>query len=280
MSDDRKYIAIDLKSFYASVECFLRGMDPLTTNLVVADESRTDKTICLAVSPSLKAFGIPGRARLFEVKKTLNDYELKTGKHIDFLIATPRMSEYIRYSSMIYNIYLNYISAEDIHVYSIDEVFIDITSYLKTYRKSAHELCITMIRDVLAQTGITATAGIGTNMYLAKIAMDIVAKHMEADKDGVRIAELDEMSYRRLLWGHKPLTDFWRIGKGTARRLAKMNIFTMGDLARESLYNEDYFYKQFGIDAEILIDHAWGIEPTLMKDIKSYKPSSNSLSSG
>lgn len=280
MSEDRKYIAIDLKSFYASVECFLRGMDPLTTNLVVADESRTDKTICLAVSPSLKAFGIPGRARLFEVKKTLNDYEQKTGKHIDFLIATPRMSEYIRYSSMIYNIYLNYISAEDIHVYSIDEVFIDVTSYLKTYRKSAHELCITMIRDVLAQTGITATAGIGTNMYLAKIAMDIVAKHMEADKDGVRIAELDEMSYRRLLWGHKPLTDFWRIGKGTARRLAKMNIFTMGDLARESLYNEDYFYKQFGIDAEILIDHAWGIEPTLMKDIKSYKPSSNSLSSG
>ena len=274
------YIAIDLKSFYASVECFLRGMDPLTTNLVVADESRTDKTICLAVSPSLKAFGIPGRARLFEVKKTLNDYERKTGKHIDFLIATPRMSEYIRYSSMIYNIYLNYISAEDIHVYSIDEVFIDVTSYLKTYRKSAHELCITMIRDVLTQTGITATAGIGTNMYLAKIAMDIVAKHMEADKDGVRIAELDEMNYRRLLWGHKPLTDFWRIGKGTARRLAKMNIFTMGDLARESLYNEDYFYKQFGIDAEILIDHAWGIEPTLMKDIKSYKPSSNSLSSG
>ena len=280
MSEDRKYIAIDLKSFYASVECFLRGMDPLTTNLVVADESRTDKTICLAVSPSLKAFGIPGRARLFEVKKTLNDYERKTGKHIDFLIATPRMSEYIRYSSMIYNIYLNYISSEDIHVYSIDEVFIDVTSYLKTYKKSAHELCITMIRDVLSQTGITATAGIGTNMYLAKIAMDIVAKHMEADKDGVRIAELDEMSYRRLLWGHKPLTDFWRIGKGTARRLAKMNIFTMGDLARESLYNEDYFYKQFGIDAEILIDHAWGIEPTLMKDIKSYKPSSNSLSSG
>ncbi|MCR5104709.1 MAG: DNA methylase [Eubacterium sp.] len=280
MSEDRKYIAIDLKSFYASVECFLRGMDPLTTNLVVADESRTDKTICLAVSPSLKAFGIPGRARLFEVKKTLNDYERKTGKHIDFLIATPRMSEYIRYSSMIYNIYLNYISPEDIHVYSIDEVFIDVTSYLKTYKKTAHELCITMIRDVLSQTGITATAGIGTNMYLAKIAMDIVAKHMEADKDGVRIAELDEMSYRRLLWGHKPLTDFWRIGKGTARRLAKMNIFTMGDLARESLYNEDYFYKQFGIDAEILIDHAWGIEPTLMKDIKSYKPSSNSLSSG
>ena len=280
MSEDRKYIAIDLKSFYASVECFLRGMDPLTTNLVVADESRTDKTICLAVSPSLKAFGIPGRARLFEVKKTLNDYERKTGKHIDFLIATPRMSEYIRYSSMIYNIYLNYISSEDIHVYSIDEVFIDVTSYLKTYKKTAHELCITMIRDVLSQTGITATAGIGTNMYLAKIAMDIVAKHMEADKDGVRIAELDEMSYRRLLWGHKPLTDFWRIGKGTARRLAKMNIFTMGDLARESLYNEDYFYKQFGIDAEILIDHAWGIEPTLMKDIKSYKPSSNSLSSG
>lgn len=276
----KQYIAIDLKSFYASVECFERGLDPLTTNLVVADESRTDKTICLAVSPSLKAYGIPGRARLFEVKKTLGDIEKRTGKHIDFIIAPPRMARYIKFSTDIYNIYLDYISAEDIHVYSIDEVFMDVTSYLSIYQKNAHELAITIIRSILEQTGITATAGIGTNMYLAKIAMDIVAKHMPADKDGVRIAELDEMSYRRLLWGHKPLTDFWRIGKGTARRLARMNIYTMGDLARESLYNEDYIYKIFGIDAEILIDHAWGIEPTRMKDIKGYKPSTNSLSSG
>lgn len=276
----KQYIAIDLKSFYASVECFERGLDPLTTNLVVADESRTDKTICLAVSPSLKAFGISGRARLFEVKKVLGDYEKRTGKHIDFIIARPRMAKYISFSTDIYNIYLNYISAEDIHVYSIDEVFIDCTSYLSIYKKTAHELAMTMIRDVLSQTGITATAGIGTNMYLAKIAMDIVAKHMEADKDGVRIAELDEQSFRRILWDHKPLTDFWRIGKGTARRLANLNIYTMGDLARESLYNEEYLYKIFGIDAEILIDHAWGIEPTLMKDIKSYKPKGTSLSSG
>ena len=278
-SATKKYIAIDLKSFYASVECFERGLDPLTTNLVVADESRTDKTICLAVSPSLKAYGIPGRARLFEVKKVLGDYEKRTGKHVDFIIAPPRMAKYISFSTDIYNIYLNYVSSEDVHVYSIDEVFIDCTSYLSVYKQTAHELAITMIRDVLSQTGITATAGIGTNMYLAKIAMDIVAKHMEADKDGVRIAELDEMSFRRLLWGHKPLTDFWRIGKGTARRLANMNIYTMGDLARESLYNEEYLYRIFGIDAEILIDHAWGIEPTLMKDIKSYKPKGTSLSS-
>ena len=269
MAETRKYIAIDLKSFYASVECFERGKDPLTTNLVVADESRTDKTICLAVSPSLKAYGIPGRARLFEVKKTLNDIEKRTGKHIDYIIAPPRMALYIRYSTIIYNTYLDYVSEEDIHVYSIDEVFIDVTSYLKNYKMTAHELAITMIKSVLRQTGITATAGIGTNMYLAKIAMDIVAKHMEADADGVRIAELDEMSYRRILWGHKPITDFWRIGKGTARRLARLNIFTMGDLARESLYNEEYLYKIFGIDAEILIDHAWGIEPTLMSDIKN-----------
>ena len=279
-SENRRIIAIDLKSFYASVECFARGLDPLTTNLVVADESRTDKTICLAVSPSLKAYGISGRARLFEVKKTLNDLEKRTGKHVDFIIAPPRMAEYIKVSTEVYNTYLNYVSAEDIHVYSIDEVFIDVTSYLATYKQTAHELCITMIRDVLSKTGITATAGIGTNMYLAKIAMDIVAKHMDADKDGVRIAELDEMSFRRLLWAHKPITDFWRIGRGTARRLAKLNVYTMGDLARESLYNEDQLYKVFGIDAEILIDHAWGIEPTLMKDIKSYKPSTNSLSSG
>ena len=280
MEKKKQYIAIDLKSFYASVECFERGLDPLTTNLVVADESRTDKTICLAVSPSLKAYGISGRARLFEVKKTLNDIEKKTGKHIDFIIAPPRMALYIRYSTIIYNTYLNYISEEDIHVYSIDEVFIDATSYLKNYHMNAHELAMTMVRKVLLETGITATAGIGTNMYLAKIAMDIVAKHMDADKDGVRIAELDEMSYRRLLWSHKPLTDFWRIGKGTARRLAKLNIFTMGDLARESLYNEDYLYKIFGIDAELLIDHAWGIEPTEMSDIKNYRTDTKSLSSG
>lgn len=280
MAEERKYIAIDLKSFYASVECFERGLDPLTTNLVVADESRTDKTICLAVSPTLKAYGISGRARLFEVKKILGDFEKRTGKHVDFIIAPPRMALYIKYSTIIYNTYLDYVSEEDIHVYSIDEVFIDATSYLKNYKMTAHELAITMIRSVLEKTGITATAGIGTNMYLAKIAMDIVAKHMDADKDGVRLAELDEMSYRRLLWGHKPITDFWRIGRGTARRLAKLNIFTMGDLARESLYSEEYLYKIFGIDAEILIDHAWGIEPTLMSDIKNYHSDSKSLSSG
>ena len=276
----RQYIAIDLKSFYASVECFERGLDPLTTNLVVADESRTDKTICLAVSPSLKAYGIPGRARLFEVKKTLGDVEKRTGKPVEYIIAPPRMAKYIQFSTDIFKIYLNYISAEDIHIYSIDEVFMDVTSYLSIYKKTAHELAITIIKSVLEQTGITATVGIGTNMYLAKIAMDIVAKHMPADKDGVRIAELDEMSYRKLLWGHKPITDFWRIGRGTARRLAQMKIYTMGQLARESLYNEEYLYKIFGIDAEILIDHAWGIEPTLIKDIKGYKPSTNSLSSG
>ncbi len=280
MENKMRYIAIDLKSFYASVECFERGLDPLTTNLVVADESRTDKTICLAVSPSLKAYGISGRARLFEVKKALGDIEKRTGKHIDFIIAPPRMALYIKYSTLIYNTYLNYISEDDIHVYSIDEVFIDAGSYLKNYHMTAHELAITMIRRVLSETGITATAGIGTNMYLAKIAMDIVAKHMEADKDGVRIAELDEMSYRRILWGHKPITDFWRIGRGTARRLEKISVYTMGDLARESLYNEEYLYKLFGIDAEILIDHAWGIEPTEISDIKNYKTDSRSLSSG
>lgn len=276
----RQYIAIDLKSFYASVECFERGLDPLTTNLVVADESRTDKTICLAVSPSLKAYGIPGRARLFEVKKALGDIEKRTGKPVEYIIAPPRMAKYIQFSTDIYKIYLSYISAEDIHIYSIDEVFMDVTSYLSIYKKTAHELAITIIRSVLEQTGITATVGIGTNMYLAKIAMDIVAKHIPADKDGVRIAELDEISYRKLLWGHKPITDFWRIGPGTARRLAKMKIYTMGQLARESLYNEEYLYKIFGIDAELLIDHAWGIEPTLIKDIKDYKPNTNSLSSG
>ena len=275
-----QYVAIDLKSFYASVECFERGLNPLTARLVVADESRTDKTICLAVSPALKAYGIPGRARLFEVKSRLAEIKQRTGQEIDFIVAPPRMAKYIEFSNNIYNIYLKYISPEDIHVYSIDEVFIDVTSYLKTYKMTAHQLTIKMIRDVLATTGITATAGIGTNLYLAKIAMDITAKHMEPDADGVRIAELDEMSYRRLLWNHTPLTDFWRVGKGTARRLMKEHIYTMGDLARKSLNDEERLYSIFGIDAEILIDHAWGIEPTTIEDIKNYKPSTNSLSSG
>ena len=274
------YIAIDLKSFYASVECFARGLDPLTTNLVVADESRTDKTICLAVSPSLKAYGIPGRARLFEVKAKLEKIKQRTGKEVEFIIAPPRMAEYIKVSTLCYNTYLKYVAKEDIHVYSIDEVFIDVTGYLNTYHTTPHDLAMTMIKDVLSVTGVTATAGIGTNLYLAKIAMDIVAKHMDPDEDGVRIATLTEESYKRELWGHKPITDFWRIGRGTARRLAKNQMYTMGDIARESLQNEDYLYKLFGIDAELLIDHAWGIETATMQDIKSYKPSSNSLSSG
>ena len=277
---NRQYVAIDLKSFYASVECFERGLNPLTARLVVADESRTDKTICLAVSPALKAYGIPGRARLFEVKSRLAEIKQRTGEDIDFIIAPPRMAKYIDFSTTIYKTYLNYIAPEDIHVYSIDEVFIDVTAYLKTYKMTAHELTIKMIRDVLSVTGITATAGIGTNLYLAKIAMDITAKHMEADADGVRIAELNEYTYRKLLWDHKPITDFWRIGGGTARRLANNHMYTMGDIARRSLTDEERLYQIFGIDAEILIDHAWGIEPTTMEDIKSYKPSTNSLSSG
>ena len=276
----RQYVAIDLKSFYASVECFERGLNPLTARLVVADESRTDKTICLAVSPALKAYGIPGRARLFEVKSRLAEIKRTTGEDIDFIIAPPRMARYIDFSNMVFNTYLKYIAPEDIHVYSIDEVFIDVTAYLQTYKMTAHELTIKMIRDVLSRTGITATAGIGTNLYLAKIAMDITAKHMEADADGVRIAELDEQSYRELLWDHTPITDFWRIGGGTARRLANNHMYTMGDIARKSLTDEERLYQIFGIDAEILIDHAWGIEPTTMEDIKSYKPSTNSLSSG
>ena len=276
----KQYVAIDLKSFYASVECFERGLNPLTARLVVADESRTDKTICLAVSPALKAYGIPGRARLFEVKAKLAEIKRKTGEEIDFIIAKPRMAKYIDFSTTIYKTYLNYIAPEDIHVYSIDEVFIDVTAYLQTYKMTAHELTIKMIRDVLSRTGITATAGIGTNLYLAKIAMDITAKHMEADADGVRIAELDEQSYRELLWDHTPITAFWRIGGGTARRLANNHMYTMGDIARKSLTDEERLYQIFGIDAEILIDHAWGIEPTTMEDIKSYKPSTNSLSSG
>ncbi len=268
----RTYIAIDLKSFYASVECVARGLDPLTTNLVVADESRTEKTICLAVTPSLKEYGIGGRARLFEV------YQKARG--VDFIIAKPRMAHYIEVSSKIYRIYLKYIAPEDIHVYSIDEVFMDVTAYLDTYKITAHELAIKMIRDVLSQTGITATAGIGTNMYLCKIAMDIVAKKMPADKDGVRIAELDEMSYRRLLWDYRPITKFWRVGSGIAQKLAIYGIDTMGKLARMSLQNEDLLYELFGINAELLIDHAWGWEPCTMQAVKAYKPETNSFSSG
>lgn len=277
---DRQYVAIDLKSFYASVECFERGLNPLTARLVVADESRTDKTICLAVSPALKAYGISGRARLFEVKSRLAEIKRTTGEDIDFIIAPPRMARYIDFSNMVFNTYLKYIAPEDIHVYSIDEVFIDVTAYLKTYKMTAHDLTIKMIRDVLSVTGITATAGIGTNLYLAKIAMDITAKHMEPDADGVRIAELNERTYRELLWDHKPITDFWRIGRGTARRLANNHMYTMGDIARKSLTDEERLYQIFGIDAEFLIDHAWGIEPTTIADIKNYKPSTNSLSSG
>ena len=299
----RSYIAIDLKSFYASVECVERGLDPLTTNLVVADLSRTEKTICLAVSPSLKSYGIPGRPRLFEVNEKLHYVNAErrraapnrrfTGKstddialrahpelEVDYITATPRMSHYIRTSTRIYGIYLKYIAPEDIHVYSIDEVFIDATAYLDTYRMSARELAMKMIRDVLEQTGITATAGIGTNMYLCKVAMDIVAKHMTPDKDGVRIAELDEMSYRRLLWAHEPITDFWRVGHGTAARLAGIGLKTMGDIARMSLNSEEYLYKQFGINAELLIDHAWGWEPCTMEYIKAYKPEFSSISNG
>ncbi len=306
---NRKYIAIDLKSFYASVECMERGLDPLTNNLVVADASRTEKTICLAVSPSLKAYGISGRARLFEVvqkvkevnAKRLNkapgrvfsgssfsDIELKSspGISLDYIVAKPRMSYYIEYSTRIYNIYLKYIAPEDIHVYSIDEVFIDATDYLNTYNLSARELATKMILDILKTTGITASAGIGTNLYLCKIAMDIQAKRIPIDQNGVRIAELDEISYRRLLWSHRPLTDFWRIGKGYAKKLEGQNLFTMGDIARCSLgkptdyYNEDLLYKLFGINAELLIDHAWGWEPCTIADIKAYKPCTNSIGSG
>ena len=300
------YICIDLKSFYASVECVERGLNPLTTNLVVADSSRTEKTICLAVSPSLKEFGIPSRPRLFEVVQKVKDINSKRAKSnvlsgescdinilkqfpelkLNYIIATPQMAKYIDISSKIYNVYLKYVSSEDIHVYSIDEVFIDITRYLKYLNKTPHEIVMLMIKDVLATTGITATAGIGTNLYLAKVAMDIVAKHIPPDEDGVRIAYLDEMSYRKKLWSHKPLKDFWRIGHGYVERLEKLGLFTMGDIARCSLgnnddhYNEDLLYNEFGINAELLIDHAWGYEPTTMKDIKDYKPQSTSLSSG
>ncbi len=305
----KTYVAIDLKSFYASAECVQRGLDPLDTNLVVADLSRTEKTICLAVSPSLKTYGIGGRARLFEVvqrMKEVNAYRLSqapertfSGKsyiaselnsdpslEADYVVARPQMHKYMEISTKIYQMYLKFVAPEDIHVYSIDEVFIDATKYLDFYHVNAHEFTMMLVRAVLKETGITATAGIGTNMYLCKIAMDIVAKHMPADKDGVRIAELDEMSYRRLLWDHRPLTDFWRVGKGYARRLESHGLFTMGDIARCSIgkptdfHNEDLLYKLFGINAELLIDHAWGWEPCRISDIKAYRPENNSLSLG
>lgn len=277
---DKIYIAIDLKSFYASVECVAMGLDPLKARLVVADPTRTEKTICLAVSPALKAYGIPGRARLFEV----NQKAKQAG--IDFITAPPRMALYMQTSARIYDIYLRYVSAEDMHVYSVDEVFLDVTSYLKIYDMTPEELARKMINEVLLETGVTATAGIGTNMYLCKIAMDIVAKHMEPDENGVRLAYLDEKLYRELLWDHTPITDFWRVGRGIAKRLKEVGIFTMGDIARCSIgdenqyYNEDLLYKLFGINAELLIDHAWGYEPVEIKDIKAYKPEVNSISSG
>lgn len=277
---NRTYIAIDLKSFYASIECMERGLDPLTARLVVADPTRTEKTICLAVSPALKSYGISGRARLFEVLQKVKQVEAQTGEEISFHIAPPRMGRYIEVSAEIYEIYLSYISAEDIHVYSIDECFMDVTDYLDLYHMNAHDLAMTMIRDVLEHTGITATAGIGTNLYLCKIAMDVLAKHVQPDKDGVRIASLDEMSYRKYLWDHTPLTDFWRIGQGTVKRLSQCGMYTMGDIARTSIENEDLLYKIFGIDAELLIDHAWGYEPCTMKSIKAFRPQTNSISSG
>ncbi len=311
----RQYVAIDLKSFYASVECVERGLDPLNTNLVVADESRTEKTICLAVSPSLKQYGISGRARLFEVvqkikevnaqrlysyRKTARNYkfefteksyldsEIKSDPAfaVDYIVAPPRMAHYMDYSAKIYQIYLKYIAPEDIVVYSIDEVFMDVTSYLQTYKMTARQLAMTMIRDVLATTGITATAGIGTNLYLCKIAMDIVAKKIPADENGVRIAELDEMSYRRQLWEHTPITDFWRVGKGYAKKLEEYGMYTMGDIAKcsvgalNSYRNENLLYKLFGVNAELLIDHAWGWEPCTIEEIKKYRPETNSISTG
>lgn len=305
----KAYIAIDLKSFYASVECVDRGLDPLDTNLVVADPTRTEKTICLAVSPSLKSYGIPGRARLFEaiqkVREVNTQRKYKAPGHsfshesyfhselikdpsaeLTFITAPPRMAHYMEVSTRIYNVYLKYIAPEDIHVYSIDEVFIDATDYLKTYGLTPRELAMKMVLDVLETTGITATAGIGTNLYLCKIAMDIYAKHCVPDKNGVRIAELDEMSYRRILWDHRPLTDFWRVGRGISKKLEEHGMYTMGDVARCSVgresdyYNEDLLYKLFGVNAELLIDHAWGWEPTEISDIKSYRPESSSLSSG
>lgn len=271
---DRVYIAIDLKSFYASVECVERGLDPLEARLVVADFSRTEKTICLAVSPALKAYGLSGRERLYEVLKVTR------ANKIDFVAAPPRMNKYMDVSRKIYGIYASFVSPHDIHVYSIDEVFIDATDYVKLYKLSAHELAEVMIHKVLDETGITATAGIGTNLYLAKVAMDIVAKHLPADKHGVRIAELDEMSYREKLWDHTPMTDFWRIGRGYKRRLNNLGIHTMGELARYSLTGSEKLYKEFGINAELLIDHAWGYEPVTMSDIKNYTSDNHSVNSG
>ncbi len=299
----KTYIAIDLKSFYASVECRERGLDPMDTNLVVADESRTDKTICLAVTPSLKSYGISGRCRLFEVRQRVkesnkgrrHDAPLKKiagssysfselqrdpSLEIDFIIAPPRMAYYIEYSTKIYNIYMKYVSSKDIIVYSIDEVFMDVTDYMDIYKMSAHDLAMKIILEVLSETGITATAGIGTNLFLCKAAMDIVAKHIPADKNGVRIAELDELSYRKKLWSHQPLTDFWRVGRGYARKLEENGLFTMGDIALCSVKNEEFLYKLFGKNAELLIDHAWGYEPCTIADIKAYRPSTNCISSG
>lgn len=307
--ENRIYLAIDLKSFYASVECMERGLDPMTTNLVVADESRTEKTICLAVTPSLKSYGIPGRPRLFEVVQKIkevnaarqrkapdrvlagsssdyNELKIRPDLAVDYIVAPPQMARYMEISTQIYDIYMKYIAPEDMHVYSIDEVFMDVTSYLNTYRLSARELAMKIILDVLHTAGITATAGIGTNLYLCKVAMDIEAKHIQPDKNGVRIAELDEMSYRRKLWSHRPLTDFWRVGRGYATKLEQNGIFTMGDVARCSIgkpneyYNEDLLYKLFGVNAELLIDHAWGWEPCTIKDIKAYKPAEKSIGSG
>jgi len=297
------YIAIDLKSFYASVECVARGLDPLDTNLVVADASRTDKTICLAVSPSLKRLGTGGRPRMFELRRCVRDANRRRmaeaaghrfrgtstslseltadpSLEIDFIMAKPRMAHYIAFSTRIYDIYLRFVAPEDMHVYSIDEVFIDATPYLKLYSLTAHDFARLIIRTVLRETGITATAGIGTNLYLCKVAMDIVAKKMPADADGVRIAELDEMSYRRQLWSHRPLTDFWRVGRGTAARLERSGMHTMGDVARCSLNHENILYKMFGVNAELLIDHAWGYEPVTIDLVKAYRPESHSLCSG
>lgn len=300
---NKVYMCIDLKSFYASVECRERNLDPLDTNLVVADESRTDKTICLAVSPSLKSYGLGGRCRLFEVRQKIkevnyqrrknNHYRNFTGKsyiasklnndpslELDFIAAVPRMKLYMKYSTNIYNVYLKYIAPEDILVYSIDEVFCDITNYLSFYKMTAEELVMKIIEDVYNTTGITATAGIGTNMYLAKVAMDVTAKKMKPNKFGVRIASLDEMKYKKELWSHKPLTDFWRVGKGYAKKLEENGMHTMGDVARMSINNEDFLYKLFGVNAEFLIDHAWGYEPCTIRDAKKYKPSTNSISQG
>ena len=297
---NRIYAAIDLKSFYASVECIERGLDPLNTNLVVADSTRTEKTICLAVTPSLKKYGISGRARLFEVVekiKRVNDERRRgmglTGKShidselqaspmlaVDYIIAPPRMAYYMQYSARIYNVYLKYVAPEDIHVYSIDEVFIDLTNYLKSYSLSPRELTMKIILDVLKTTGITATAGIGTNLYLCKIAMDIEAKHIQADSNGVRIAELDEKKYRQSLWSHTPLTDFWRVGRGYAKKLEEHGMYTMGDVARCSIRHEELLYRLFGVNAELLIDHAWGYEPCTIADIKAYRPENTSICSG